>query len=160
MSLLGAVGLFGSGELDFLRGLLESHFEGQLGDGHTWIVDDNDVDQPVAIAYYAPERLTEGTWNLYLIAVHPDQRRMGRAESLIRHIEGVLAQSGARLLLVETAFAPLLAGAWALYKKCGYTQEARIANFYAAGVDKLIFTKPLATAPDSVGSPGVLIQES
>ncbi len=94
------------------------------------------------MAYYAPERLTEGTWNLYFIGVHPD-RREGRASALLDYVERALAARGERLLLVETSSLETFGRAWALYRKCGYDEEARIRDFYAAGSDKIVFRKAL-----------------
>jgi hypothetical protein len=32
------------------------------------------------------------------------------------------------------------------YAKCGFVHEASIKNFFAAGDDKLVFTKPVASS--------------
>ena len=50
--------------------------------------------EPVAIGYCAPERMTEGTWNLYLIAVHPDYQGKGIGTSMMHYIERTLAIRG------------------------------------------------------------------
>ncbi len=142
MELIGAVGMFSPGEVEELRGLLTAYFRGGLGRDHFWVTDDDNG--LAAVAYYAPERMTEGTWNLYLIAVHPDRRREGRAAALLRHVEAALAARGERLLLIETSSDPAFEGAWSLYRKSGYDQEARIRDFYAAGADKIVFRKALA----------------
>ncbi len=47
--------------------------------------------------------MTEGTWNLYLIAVHPDRQREGRGAALLRYVEQALIVRGEHLLLVETS---------------------------------------------------------
>ncbi len=95
------------------------------------------------MAYVAPERMTEGTWNLYLIAIHPDYQRQGRGVALLRHVEQVLADRGERLLLVETSSLESFEYVRSFYRKSGYNQEARIREFYKAGDDKIIFRKAL-----------------
>lgn len=102
--------------------------------------------KPVAIAYYAPEKMTEGTWNLYLIAVHPDFQKQGLGVSIIRHIEQKLAARGERILLVETSGLESFEGTREFYLKCGYEKEATIREFYQAGEDKIIFRKLLTDA--------------
>jgi ribosomal protein S18 acetylase RimI-like enzyme len=57
----------------------------------------------------------------------------------------VLAEQDARLLIVETSGLPDFESARAFYVKCGFTQEARIKNFFAAGDDKIVYTKSLQT---------------
>ena len=97
----------------------------------------------VAIAYCAPERMTEGTWNLYLIAVHPSYQGKGHGTAMVSYIEKMLAERGERLLLVETSGLPDFERTQAFYRRCGYTEEARIREFYQAGEDKIVFRKAL-----------------
>jgi ribosomal protein S18 acetylase RimI-like enzyme len=101
---------------------------------------------PVAVAYAALERMTSGTWNLYLIAVHPAYQRWGIGAALIHDVEGVLAARGARVLLVETSGPPAFARSRAFYRANGYEEEARIRDFYAAGEDKVVFRNRKALA--------------
>ena len=106
-----------------------------------WFTYDNG--KPVAIAYCAPEKMTEGTWNLYLIAVHPDYQGLGYGTSMLNHIERRLANGGERLLLIETSSLESFEPTREFYRKCGYHQEAQIRNFYQAGEDKIVFYKSL-----------------
>lgn len=106
-----------------------------------WFTYDND--KPVAIGYCAPEKMTEGTWNLYLIAVHPDYQGLGYGTSMLNYIEQELAERGERILLVETSGLESFERTRKFYQKCGYTQEAQIREFYQAGEDKIIFRKLL-----------------
>jgi ribosomal protein S18 acetylase RimI-like enzyme len=100
--------------------------------------------EPLGLAYAAPERMTEGTWNLLLIAVHPQSQAMGIGTRLTREVEARLAAAGARLLLVETSGLPEFAPTRGFYARRGYAEEARIRDFYRAGEDKIIFRKALA----------------
>lgn len=102
-----------------------------------------DAGKPVAIAYCAPEKMTEGTWNLYLIAVHPDYQRMGYGTAMLRYIELTLTKRGERLLLVETSGLDSYKNTRKFYRQCGYEREARIREFYQAGEDKIVFRKSL-----------------
>ena len=106
-----------------------------------WFTYDND--KSVAIGYCAPEKMTEGTWNLYLIAVHPDYQGLGYGTSMLNYIEQKLAKRGARILLVETSGLASFEQTRKFYQKCGYEQEAQIREFYQAGEDKIIFRKLL-----------------
>ena len=106
-----------------------------------WFTYDNG--QPIAIAYCAPEKMTEGTWNLYLIAVHPDYQGLGYGTAMLLHLEQKLANCGERILLVETSSLDSFERTREFYRKCGYHQEAKIREFYQAGEDKIIFRKLL-----------------
>jgi ribosomal protein S18 acetylase RimI-like enzyme len=65
--------------------------------------------------------------------------------ALVGHVENALMERGARLLIVETSGLPDFEAARAFYSKCGFTDEARIKNFFAAGDDKIVYTKLLPT---------------
>lgn len=135
---IDATGLFPADLLDeMLAGYLAA---GHAGDDLWLTVDDGG---PVAVAYAAPERMTSGTWNLYLIAVHPTRQREGVGAVLLRHIEDALGGRGERVLLVETSGLPAFARTRAFYRRHGYAEEARIREFYAAGEDKVVFRKAL-----------------
>jgi ribosomal protein S18 acetylase RimI-like enzyme len=110
-----------------------------------WLITDTGT-SIAATAYYAPERMTDGTWNLYLLAVHPDHQGQGRGAALVRHVEQDLREAGARVLLIETSGVPDFAGQRAFYTGLGYHEEARIRDFYEPGDDKVIYWKILLAA--------------
>ncbi len=126
--------------------VLADHFAGELGPDHCWVTDDDGG--PVGVAYFAAERMTEGTWNLYMIAVSPDLQGKGRGAALLRYVEETLAARGARVLIVDTSSLPEFDRTRAFYRKCGYDEEARVREFWKAGDDKIVFRKAL-TPPGS-----------
>lgn len=143
IALANSIGLFAPHELDELRQMLIAALS-KDGDTHPfWITDEEDG--LVGLAYCEPERMTSGTWNLQLIAVHPTHQRQGRGAKLLRFVEQTLADRGARLLLVETLGTPDFEYVRSFYRQNGYDEEARIREFYAAGADKIVFRKALST---------------
>lgn len=100
-----------------------------------------DDGSPVAVAYCAPEAMTIGTWNLLLIAVHPDRQGEGIGAQIMSYIEDKLASIGARVLLVETSGAEGFVRTRAFYSQLGYDEEACIREYYDAGDDKVVFRK-------------------
>ena len=125
---------------DMLDEMISDYLHNEDSNDYWFTYDDG---QPVAIAYCAPEKMTQGTWNLYLIAIHPDRQRSGLGASMLHHIEQKLAKLGERMLLVETSGLQSFEGTREFYRKCGYSQEARIREFYQAGEDKIVFRKLL-----------------
>jgi GNAT superfamily N-acetyltransferase len=99
--------------------------------------------EPVGLAYCAPERMTEETWNLLLIAVREDRQGRGVGAALTRRLEHTLASRGARLILVETSALPAFDRTRTVYGRLGYAEVARIPEFYATGEDKVVFWKAL-----------------
>lgn len=130
-------GLFEPDQVDLLSNLLHNPNEND-----TWFTDVSG-NEPVGVAYMAPEKMTHGTWNLYWIAVHPSQQRSGRGKAILEYVENWLRQKGERMLIVETAGIDEFEYVRRFYAKNGFEAEARIRDFYAAGVDKVVFRKVL-----------------
>jgi GNAT superfamily N-acetyltransferase len=125
---------------DMLDGMMEGHWNGSA-DPALWLTF-ADPD-PVAIAYAAREPMTDGCWNLFLIAVHADHHGQGIGRALLAFVEETLAVEGVRVLLVETSGDAGFSRTRGFYAQAGYEEEARIREFYAAGEDKIIFRKAL-----------------
>jgi ribosomal protein S18 acetylase RimI-like enzyme len=142
IALAEASGLFQPHETEVLRHMLAEYFGGETDSQDLWLTDDDDG--LVGVAYVAPERMTEGTWNLYLIAIHPDRQRQGRGSALLSQVEQRLSERNERLLLVETAGTGSFEYVRTFYRNSGYEEEARIRDFYAAGTDKIVFRKVLS----------------
>lgn len=147
IALIEAIGLFEPDEIADVAHMLSERFSNTSTHRDThrdmWFVDD-ESDNFVSVAYVAPERMTEGTWNLYLIAVHPRYQKQGRGAFLLNYVEQALVERQARLLLVETLALDEFDYVRKFYQKNGFEEEARIREFYAAGADKVIFWKALA----------------
>lgn len=133
---IDSTGLFPSALLDEMAA---AHLDGNAQEH--WLV--LDADGPVAVAYCAPERMTEGTWNMLLLAVRADRQGRGLGRLLVRAAERVVARDDARIMLVETSGLPEFERTRAFYRGCGYDEEARIRDFYRAGEDKIVFRREL-----------------
>lgn len=100
-------------------------------------------EKPVSIGYCAPERLTEGTYNLYAIAVNKSLQGNGIGKQMMEYIESHLRKSGNRILIVETSGKPEFELTREFYIKCQYIKQAVIPEFYEKGDDKVVFWKKL-----------------
>ena len=136
-AIITATDLFPAESLD---AMVEGFLRGETTEEHWLTIDDS---EPTAIAYFRPEPVTNGTWNLLLIAVHPEIQSKGIGSALTKHIEKFLADRGARLLLVETSGSPDFESQRRFYCNLGYREEAQIRDFYDAGEDKIVFCKSL-----------------
>ncbi len=146
IALAEATGLFQPDQLDEVSAMLTDYFVSHDNSDRFWLTDAEENDGLLGIAYCEMERMTEGTWNLQLIAVRPDRQRQGRGAALLNHVEQRLAIGGGRILLVETSGLPDFDRTRAFYRKCGYGEEARIRDFYQTGDDKIVYRKVLAAS--------------
>jgi len=102
-------------------------------------------DQGRVVGYecHGPVPLTDGTFDLYWIAVDPSMQKRGFGRLLLRAAEEDVARRAGRLILIETSSQPGYASTVQFYKRNGYRLEARIHDFYHRGDDKLVFAKDI-----------------
>ncbi|NME72432.1 GNAT family N-acetyltransferase [Flammeovirga aprica] len=99
--------------------------------------------KPISIGYCAPEKLTEGTYNLYAIGVRSDVQAKGIGSKMMAFIENHLREKGHRLLIVDTSGTDDFKLTRRFYEKLEYNKEAVIRDFWKEGDDKVVFWKKL-----------------
>lgn len=86
---------------------------------------------------------TMASYDLYWIAVRPDQQGRGLGRQLLREAEERIHLDGGRRVYIETSTRPKFAPTRAFYQACGYRQEAEFADFYDQGDAKAVYCKVL-----------------
>jgi len=87
---------------------------------------------------------TEGTWDLYWLAVDPAAQGSGIGSALTEAMETELRATGrARLVVIDTSGRPDYAPTRAFYQARGYAIAGVVPDFYAPGDDQVIFAKGL-----------------
>ncbi|MBN1188762.1 MAG: GNAT family N-acetyltransferase [Dehalococcoidales bacterium] len=94
---------------------------------------------------YGPTPITEGTWDIYWIAVDHGIQGRGIGRSLMTAAEENIQAAGGRLVLVETSSKPGYEKTNLFYQGIGYKEAARIADFYMIGDDQVIYEKRFKT---------------
>ncbi len=102
-------------------------------------------DTNVVRGYYCvgPTPMTAGTFDLYWIAVDPTMQRKGVGRELLSHCESLVRSSQGHLIVVETSSQLKYEPTRRFYQGSGYTEEARIGDYYAAADDLVIYSKHL-----------------
>ncbi len=98
-----------------------------------------------AVGYtcYGPIALTAASFDLYWIAVDKSLHGRSIGRLLLEETEELIRQAGGRQVYIETSNRHHYAATRGFYLRCGYRQEALLANFYAPGDDKVIYVKEL-----------------
>lgn len=131
-------GLFPSELLpEMLGGFLNENPNGEV-----WLTCEADG-APVGLCFAAPEQFTGGAWNMLAIAVASSRRGTGVGGALVKGLEHILRHRGERVLIADTSGTDAFARTRDFYRKHGFTEEARIRDFWAAGDDKVVFWKSL-----------------
>lgn len=99
---------------------------------------------PIGLGYSAPEKLTNGTYNLYAIAVKKELQGKSIGKQMMNFLEQHLIKIGKRILIVETSSLAEYSLTRKFYNQLGYKHEATIKDFWDEGDDKVIFWKKLS----------------
>lgn len=135
---LNETGLFPSEMLpEMISGFLSENDHDDV-----WLTYQED-DTAIGFCYAAPEKLTQGTWNMLAIAVLPSRQGDGVGAALVKELEDMLRKTDNRIVIVDTSGTEAFSQARAFYDKNGYVREARVRDFWAEGDDKVIFWKKL-----------------
>lgn len=140
--ILARVGNFSEQEQKIALELIDAWLEaGEASDYMCWVLTD-----AAGIRGYmcvGPTPLTDGTFDLYWIAVDPSAQGCGYGQGLIGLAEDEARARGGRLLLIETASHDAYAGTIRFYERAGYELVSTIRDFYKKGDDRLTFAKSL-----------------
>jgi ribosomal protein S18 acetylase RimI-like enzyme len=96
-------------------------------------------------ACYGPTACTAASFDLYWIAVDPRFQRQGVGRALMTAVESRITEEGGERIYIDTSGRPQYAPTRVFYERNGFRCEARLADFYAAGDDRLIYVKVLRT---------------
>lgn len=108
---------------------------------YDFIIAAGEEDIPVGFACYGPTPLTQGTYDLYWIAVNPAYSGQGIGTRLLRWVEEEITARKGRMLVIETSSSEKYAQAQSFYQKNGYTLTETIPDFYHVGEDRITYLK-------------------
>ena len=114
------------------------------GGGYRFLVAEGAAGEVEGYSCFGDTPLTEGTYDLYWIAVAPSAQGRGIGRTLMRASEGAVRKAGGRMLLIETASKPSYDATRAFYASVGYREVARIPDFYRPGDDKIVYALRLS----------------
>ena len=142
MRLLRALPEFESPEIAVAEEVIDSHLDNPSGSGYHIQV--AEVDSAVAgYICYGPAPLTEGTWNLYWLAVSAEKQGKGIGSALMTFAEDEIRKAEGRLIIIETSSKPGYGKTRRFYLDQGYEIVGCVPDFYTHGDDKLILRKRL-----------------
>jgi len=142
MTILQNTPEFKPSEVTVAEELIDSYLADSYRSGYHILV--AEVDSIVAgYVCYGPTPLTEGTWDIYWMAVAPQMQGQGIGTALLESAEQKIKKAKGRLALIETSSLPAYEKTRRFHVRRGYELIARVPDFYAPGDDKLILQKRL-----------------
>ncbi len=135
--------MFTQAEIDVAMELIDIFLIHKEQKDYIIYVAENEGKEVVGYLCYGPTPATEGTFDLYWIAVSPNMQNQGIGKELLAYVENEILKQNGRLIIIETSSQPKYAPTHQFYTKNNYQIEARIKDFYRPGDNRLIFVKRL-----------------
>jgi ribosomal protein S18 acetylase RimI-like enzyme len=141
MDILRRSGMFTPEEIAVAEEQIDIGFDESEQEDYNEMVVEDAQGRTAGWMSWGPTPMTEGTYDLYWIAVDPDMQGQGLGKELVRWLEDHVRKTRGRLILIETASQAGYESTRQFYLKQNYQEAARIADYYKPGDDRIIYAK-------------------
>lgn len=142
LELTRSCGVFRPDEIEIAAEVLRDAVRDGVG-GHYQVLVAELNGRAVGWSCHGRVPLTDATFDLYWIAVDPQQQRSGIGRILLSEVERQIVAIGGRWLLAETSSTDIYRATREFYLRCGFHVVSQIDDFYRAGDGKTTFGKRL-----------------
>jgi ribosomal protein S18 acetylase RimI-like enzyme len=143
MQLLGNTPEFHTHEIPVAEEVIDSFLHSR-GDSGYYALVALIGSQIIGYISYGPTPLTEGTWDIYWIAVSQNNQRLGTGKALLTYAEKKIKKARGRIILIETSSKANYEKSRHFYISQGYEIVSQIRDYYSIGDHKLIFRKNIS----------------
>lgn len=142
-AIVASTGFFYDHEIEVAVELVDERLQKGLKSGYLFLFAEQEG-RTIGYCCYGEIACTEGSFDLYWIAVHHDRRGRGIGSVLLKKCEELIAAQNGRRIWVETSGQEKYQPTRDFYLHSRYQQEAVLKDFYGPGDDKFIFVKRLS----------------
>ncbi len=141
MSIIHASGEFNRLDCEIAEEVIDDYLDNPVEAGYFITVAESEDERVVGYIAYGLTPLTTGTWDIYWIAVDPDEKGQGIGTMLIEDAEKEIRGAGGYLILIETSGKVEYENTRGFYESRGYRVASTILDFYSPGDDLVTFEK-------------------
>jgi|GEM_PF-6282 len=152
-SLVARTGFFNAAEAEVAADLVTERLTKGIRSGYHFVLAERGSTL-VAYACYGLIEGTQGSFDLYWIAVSPEEQGKGLGTQVYARAEAAMRKAGAKHIYADTSSSDRYAGTRGFYQRMGFQEEARLADFYAPDDGKVIYVKDLEGEPEPRRHPG------
>ena len=142
-TMITSTGIFTSEEIDVAMELIDIVLKDPKQKDYRVECMVDSKDQPMGYICYGPVPMTQGTFDLYWIVVHPRFQGQGVGSRLFNFLEKWVRGQGGRMILVDTSSIPSYEMTQKFYSSKGFQEVARVPDYYHPGNDRITFCKKL-----------------
>jgi acetoin utilization deacetylase AcuC-like enzyme/GNAT superfamily N-acetyltransferase len=147
-SLVASTGFFNAAEAEVAADLVTERLTKGIRSGYHFVLAERGSTL-LAYACYGPIQGTQGSFDLYWIAVAPEEQGRGLGAQVYTRAEAAMRKAGAKHIYADTSSSDRYAGTRGFYQRMGFEEQARLADFYGPGDGKIIYVKTLAAGSDN-----------
>jgi ribosomal protein S18 acetylase RimI-like enzyme len=133
-------GVFTSREIGVVKELVEAELNDPKQRDYRSLVAEVDG-RIVGYVCYGPVPMTDATYDLYWIFVHPSYQGQAIGSALLAQVEEAVHGAKGRMLLVDTSSTRPYLAARRFYKDHGYRMVAKVKDYYREGDSRLTYAK-------------------
>ncbi len=141
LDIIRSTGMFTPDEILVANELVDIYLDRPGQRDYVVVVVEDEDGRVTGYLTYGPTPLTDGTYDLYWMAVAPEAQGRGLGRELVAWLEKQVAEAGGRLILIETSSQPKYEKTRTFYLGLGYTEASRIPDFYKAGDSRITYVK-------------------
>jgi ribosomal protein S18 acetylase RimI-like enzyme len=143
LGILGDTKMFTKAEIDVALELVDVYLQEKDQEDYRLFVVEDRTGHVAGYVCFGSTPATQGSFDLYWIAVSPVFQAKGMGTALLQFAEDEIRNQGGRLILIETSSQKKYDPTQQFYARNGYTLESRIKDFYRPGDDRLTYVKRL-----------------
>ena len=143
LSMLIKTRSFTSAEIDVAMELIDIVLKDLMQKDYTIHCIVNNQDQAIGYICYGPTPMTQGTFDLYWIAVDSEFQKQGVGSKLLVFLDEAVRTRGGRMILADTSTIPHYEKTRKFYLKNGFEEVARVSDYYHPGNDRITFCRKL-----------------
>ena len=140
MAILKRTKFFRPEELKIAEEVFDDSISGDLEVGYQSFVA-REAHKTIGWVCFGPTPCTVGTFDIYWLAVDPENQNNGVGTSLVQYATAIIKNLKGRMITVDTSGSQRYFSTRQFYEKLGYYNEACIKDFYSVGDDKIIYIK-------------------
>jgi ribosomal protein S18 acetylase RimI-like enzyme len=141
-ALVASTGFFNAAEVELAADLVSERLSRGARSGYHFVLGERGASL-VAFACYGSICGTQDSFELYWIAVAPEEQRRGLGGEIYTRAEVAMREGGAKHIYADTSSSERYAPTRGFYQRMGFVEQARLPDFYAPGDGKIIYVKRL-----------------
>lgn len=141
LDIVQATEMFTPDEIFFAREQVDIYLDQPQQRDYFLVIVEDSGGRVVGYMSYGQTPLTDAGYDLYWMAVAPEEQGRGYGQELMRWLEKRVREAGGRMIIIETSSQPKYDRTRRFYLNMDYREVSRIPDFYKPGDDRITFVK-------------------